>query len=319
MYKKEFDAIKKDFKAYLFWGEEPYYIQKYSQMVQEELEADENKMVSYFDEYDFNTAKNYLSQASLFGDRNLLIIKHEKALPKKELQELIAICNKTPNSFLIVEIYSNEGKKISSLFDKKHKSAHVRFFKIELSEAKRELLKFCKQKRIDIDSFALEHLLVMLDNNIQIAQKELEKLSILGQQIQIKDVDRLIYPLNPLSLEKLYIAIIKKEPIYELFQKIIEEEHNEMKILLGFENFIQQLFLFYSFIRLHGNIDSSQILGYKLPKQIESERVALAIKIKHYPRIFLLLQECELLLKTKTNIDKNATLLSYLIKIQALF
>lgn len=319
MYKKEFDAVQKDFNAYLFWGEEPYYIQKYSRIIQQQLDADENKMVLYYDEYDFTVAKNYLSQASLFGDRNLLIIKHEKSLPKKELQELIAICNKTPNSFLIVELYSNEGKKISSIFDKKHKSVHVRFFTIELQEAKRELLEFCKQKNIDIDSFALEHLLVTLDNNIQIAQKELEKLSISGQQIQIKDIDRLIYPLNPLSLEKLYIAIIKKEPIHELFQKIIEEEHNEMKILLGFENFLQQLFLFYSYIRLHGRADSASILGYKLPKQIESERVALAIKIKNYPKIFLLLQECELTLKTKTNIDKSTTLLSYLIKVQALF
>ena len=89
-----------------------------------------------------------------------------------------------------------------------------------------------------------------------------------------------------------------------------------MKILLGFQNFLRQLFLFSSYIRLHGQIDSKEILGYKLPPKIEAQRVQLAIKIKAYPQIFLELQECEYQLKTAQSIDKETLLFSCLIKIQ---
>ncbi|BCD61946.1 DNA polymerase III subunit delta [Nitratiruptor sp. YY08-26] len=318
MYKAEFEKTPKNFDAYLFWGEEPYFIEKYTQEMAQRI-GKENAMQLYFDEYDFEIAKNYLSQSSLFGDVNLLIIKHDKALPKKELSQLIAICNKNANSFFIYALFSTDGKKIASLFDKKHNAVNVRFFKAALHEAKKELQEFCQQKNIEIDTYALEHLLIMLENNIELAKSELLKLSINERAIETKDIDNLVYPITPLNLEKLYIAIIKKEPIEELFAQIIEEEQNEMKILLGFENFMQQLFLFYSYIRLHGNLDSSQILGYRLPRHIEEQRAALAMRIKNYPKIFLAMQTCELELKTKTNIDKSALLLSYLIKIQGLF
>ncbi len=319
MYKNEFDKSPKDFKCYLFWGEEHYLIEKYADSIAQKLGDTANAMRLYFDEYDFDTAKNYLSQSSLFADTNLLIVKHDKALSKKELEQLIDICQKNQNSYFIYALLSNEGKKISSLFDKKHQSVHVRFFPLSLYEAKKELMQYCQEKDIAIDNYALEHLLAMLQNDLQLAKSELQKLAIVASPIESKDIDRLVFPLTPLNLEKLYIAIIKKEPIEKLLAKMLEEEPNEMKILLGFENFLQQLFLFYSYIRLHGNLDSSKILGYKLPRHIEEERMQLAIRIKNYPKIFLNLQECEYLLKTKTDVDKSALLLSYLIKVQGLF
>ncbi|BAF70272.1 DNA polymerase III subunit delta [Nitratiruptor sp. SB155-2] len=319
MYKKEFDTQKKTYNAYLFWGDEPYFTQKYTKKTADSITPKENRLQLYFDEYDFEAAKNYLSQASLFGDTNLLIIKHDKALPKKEIETLIQLCNKNPNSFLIYQLDSNEGKKLETLFGPKNSAVHVRFFKPSLHEAKNELLHYAKEQNINIDSYSIEHLLATLQNNLSLAIQELAKLSLIEGPIGSKEIDALVFPLNPLKLEHLYKSIIKKEPIEEQLQKILEEEQNEMKILLGFENFLQQLFLFYSYIRLHGKSDSKAILGYKLPKQIEEERVQLAIRIKKYPEIFLLLQECELLLKTKTNIDKEAILFSYLIKIQALF
>ncbi len=318
MYKAEFDKSPKNFDAYLFWGEEPYFIDRYTEQIARQIGNGEALRL-YFDEYDFDTAKNYLSQASLFGDTNLLILKHDKALPKKELAQLLAICNKNANSYLIYALSSNDGKKIASLFDKKHNAVSVRVFRASLQEAKKELQQFCQENAIEVDYYALEHLLVMLENDISLAISELRKLSLLEGPIETKDIDNLIYPITPLNLEKLYIAIIKKEPIEELFAKMIEEEQNEMKILLGFENFMQQLFLFSSYIRLHGSFDSSKVLGYKLPKHIEEQRAALAMRIKNYPSIFLEMQRCELELKTKTNCDKSALLLSYLIKIQGLF
>ncbi|BCD67836.1 DNA polymerase III subunit delta [Nitratiruptor sp. YY09-18] len=318
MYKAQFDKHNKSHKAYLFWGEEPYYIQKYGQDTAQKI-GNENSMKLYFEEYDYESAKNYLSQASLFGDINLLHIKHDKALPKKELTSLLEICQKTPNSYLIYELYGSDGKKIANLFDAKHGGVHVRFFKPQLHEAKAELLSFAQQKNIPIDSFTIEHMLTLLDNNLSYALKELEKLSLLDRKIEPKDVDSLVYAINPLQLEKLYMAIIKKEPIHTYLEKILEEEQNEMRILLGLENFLQQLFMIYAYIRLHGSFDSSAVLGYKLPKRIEEERIALAMRIKKYPQIFLHLQDCELRLKTQSAIDKQGLLLSCLIKLQEYF
>ncbi len=319
MYKKEFDNTEKRFKSYLFWGEEPYYIERYTKNIADSITEVQNRLVQYFDEYNFEQAKNYLSQSSLFGDTNLLIIKHEKALPKKELQSLLEICTKNANSYLIFALQSSDGKKLAPLFSEKNQAVQVRFFKATPIEAKNELIRLANQLQVEIESFALDHLLATLDNNLSYAVQELKKLSLLKEKIGPKEIDTHVYALNPLKLESLYKSIIQKKPIEELFQKIMEEEQNEMKVLLGFENFLQQLFRFYAHIRLFGSSDSKEILGYKLPKQIEQKRVQLAIRIKNYPDIFLLLQECELKLKTKSSIDKEALLFSYLIKVQALF
>ncbi|MRI58186.1 MAG: DNA polymerase III subunit delta [Epsilonproteobacteria bacterium] len=318
MYKREFDRLKSTFDAYLFWGEEPYYIRRYAQKVANSLAPKEERLLLYYDEYDFERAKEYLGQNSLFGNRNLLYIKHDKALPKKELQTLIDLCRKNENSYLIYELVGQDGKKIAPLFAADHGAINVRFFKPSLHEAKEELAQRASDLGLQIDPFALQHLLILLDLNLDLAANELEKLSLLDQKIQSKDIDRLVYALTPLNLEKLYEAIILKEPLADLLQKLSQEEQNEMKILLGFESYMRQLFLFYTHMRLHANANSKEILGYKLPRQIEERRIRLAMRIKNYPEIFLTLQECEYQLKTQSNIDKASLLFSYLIKIQAL-
>ncbi len=320
MYKREFDKVQKEFKSYLFWGDEPYFIEKYATNTANRLCPKESRLTLYYDEFDYTLAKEYLGQSSLFGDTNLLVIRHEKALPKKEIESLIDICKKTPNSYLIYLLPSSaQGKKLASIFSAKKEAVDVRFFKASMSEAKMELGSYIKEIGLELEPYALEHLLTLLEGDLLLAKKEIEKLASLDRPVDVKEIDTLVNPLNPLNLEKLYIAIVKKEPIDELLKKIMDEEQNEMKILLGLQNYIQQLFLFYSYIRLHGSSDSKAILGYKLPAKIEEERVALCIKIKNYPKIFQMLQECEYLLKTKTSIDKESLLFSYLIKLQGLF
>ncbi len=320
MYKKEFESKLPNLraKALLLFGEESYFIKKYSSIVAEKIAAKEQRVVHYFEEYDFEGAKNYLSQASLFGDKNLYILKHSKPIAKRDLQALLEITKKSPNSYFIYELYGNEGKKIAPLFGEKNEAIHVRFFKASLQEAKSELAKFAQEIGLTISPSSIEHLLLLLDNNIEMGMRELEKLRSFSESVQNKEIDTLVYPLNPLNLEKLYLAIIEKKPIDTLLMQI-EQEQNEMKILLGLQNYIYQLFLFYTYIRLHGHVDSSKILGYKLPRFVEDERARVAMKIKNYPQIFLTLQECEYELKTRSNIDRSSTLLSYLIKLQALF
>lgn len=324
MYKKGIDELlQKGFnlKSILLYGDEPYYIRLYSKKIANLINpSNENILTYFFDEYSFEGAKNYLSQSSLFGDINLLIIKHDKSIPKKELDTLIEICNKNENSFLIYELYSNDAKRVSKSFTKKNRADVVRFFKPSLYEAKKIVDDFAKEKEIEIDEYSINHLLLSLDLNIELALNELEKISIKTKKIANKEIDELIYPLNALNLEKFYIDLLNKKPINEILLKMQEEEINEVRVILGLENFIQQLFMFSAYIRLHGRFNSVEVLGYRLPPQIERERISLAIKLKERQFLKLLktLQDSELYLKTKTNIDKKSYLFSSLIKIQAL-
>ncbi|WP_281950610.1 DNA polymerase III subunit delta [Nitrosophilus kaiyonis] len=324
MYKKALDELlNKGFnlKSTLLYGEEPYYINEYSKKIADIIDPQkDNRLIYYFDEYNFEGAKNYLSQSSLFGDINLLIIKHDKEIAKKEMDILIDLCIKNQNSFFIYELYSRDAKKISKSFSKNKQADFVRFFKPTLYEAKEIISNFAKQKGIQIDEFSINHLLLSLDLNLELAKKELEKISILTKNVGNKEIDELAYSLTPLNLEKFYIYLLEKKPINEILKNLEYEDINELKILLGFENFLQQLFMFHSFIKINGFFDSKEVLGYKLPPQIEKQRVALAMKLKErdFLNLFKELQNSELYLKTKTDIDRKSYLFSSLIKIQAL-
>jgi len=324
VYKKDIDnLLNKGFnlKSILLFGQEPYYIKEYSKKIADLLDPQkETRLVYYYDEYNFEGAKNYLSQSSLFGDTNIFILKHDKAIPKKELDTLIEICNKNENSYFIYEFYTDDGKKALKSFDKKKRADFVRFFKPSLYEAKNIISSFAKNSDININEYAINHLLLSLELDILMAINELKKISIKTKNIQNKDIDELLFPLAPLNLEKFYIDLLNKKGIKEILFKIEEEEINEIRVILGLQNFLQQLFMFHSYIKLNGRADSKEILGYKLPPSIEKERVSLAIKIKQeqFLKILKELQKSELYLKTKPNIEKKGYLFSTLIKIQAL-
>jgi DNA polymerase-3 subunit delta len=320
LYKNEFDKLLSKgvpAKSFLLWGAEPYYIQKYGERLRRLLDAGENSLVHYYDEYDFEQAKNYLSQASLFGDLNCYRLKTDKVLPAKELKALLDICHKTPNSYFIYELHSNDGNKIHTYFLQRDDATAVRFFEPKEHEAMSELRQIAQEKGVKIDEASLLHLLRLVEGKLSLAAKELEKLAIF-EEVGTKEIDRLVHSLAPLSMEKLYRAILAKEPLGVLLQKIEEEDIEVMPILLGFQRYLKELFLFYSSIRLHGKADSKAILGYKLPSFVEEERVRSCMRIKNYPEIFLTLQECEHALKTKTQIDQKTLLYSCLMKIQAL-
>ena len=320
LYKNEFDKLLAKglpAKSYLLWGAEPYYIQKYANLLRQLTEAGENALVHYYEEYDFEQAKNYLSQASLFGDCNCYCLKTEKLLPAKEIKALLEICKKTPNSYFIYELYSNDGSKIHSHFLQRSDATAVRFFEAKEHEALNELRHIANSYNMKIDDAALLHLLRVVEGKLSLAAKELEKLSIF-EEVGTKEIDRLVYSLSPLSMERLYKAILAKEPLAPLMQKMEEEDFEEMRLILGLQRYLKELFLFYSYIRLNGKADSKAILGYRLPPFVEEERVRSCMRIKNYPELFLTLQECEHTLKTKTQVDHRTLLYSCLMKIQAL-
>ena len=103
MYKRELDQKLQQAlpKALLLYGENSYLIDFYIEYYIRSLQAEEDRLSLYFDEWDFAQAKNYLSQSSLFGGTNLLIVKHEKRIPKKELDTLIALANKNSDNYFL--------------------------------------------------------------------------------------------------------------------------------------------------------------------------------------------------------------------------
>ena len=111
MYQSEFDknlqkgAISNSF---VFYGESLFLIDRYIKMLSNIEDA---SILNYNqDEYDFNSAKAHLSQASLFGGRNVLIIKTHKKVPKKELDELIELTKKQPGAYFIYGYYGVDHK-----------------------------------------------------------------------------------------------------------------------------------------------------------------------------------------------------------------
>jgi len=312
LYKQQFERVKKVYPSYLFWGEEFYYIQKYTKMLLDKLQA--TPLRYYYEEYDFNSISQTLKHSSLFGDKNLVILRSEKPIPKKELQTLLELAGRSSNH-LIYQLPSNEGKKIASLF-KEPLGIEVRFFPPNFYEAKEELQEYINLKQIKIEPKALDHLLYLVENDLSKAIRELEKVSF--EKITLERVQKEVYPLNPLNLDNFYLQLLKKVPLSKLLDGVFEQESSAIRILLGLETFIKKLFLFSTHQKLYNKVSSVEVLGYKLPPLLERELLALSRKIQNYSSIFSLLQECEFQLKKGNFFDPQALLIAYLIKLQEL-
>ena len=104
MYKNEFDnhlRQNKKFNAYMFYGQSTFLVEHYTSIVANSLGSKDEIEKLYFDEYDFKYAKDKLLQSSLFSSNNILLIKCEKKIPKKELDILISACNTNQDSTVI--------------------------------------------------------------------------------------------------------------------------------------------------------------------------------------------------------------------------
>jgi len=102
---------------------------------------------------------------------------------------------------------------------------------------------------------------------------------------------------------------------------LLEEGANEVYLINQITSFVWQLYMFNSFIKINGYINSSDILGYKLPKTIEDERAKLAIKFQpeDYLKILNYLFEIELKLKSSSNIDNDSFLQTSLRNFSTIF
>ena len=321
MYRKELDNLIRSgakIPAVMLYGESHFLIDHYIKIFSDIPDA--NVLSLYHDEYDFALAKAHLSQGSLFGGENLLIIKNEKKVPKRELDILLEQVKKNPDNTLIYAYYGTDMKTSAKAFNKKSGGIEVRMFPPFASEAKTMLIQEAQRQGVPLDGYSATHLIDSQNGDLGLAFNELSKLKILGRAVTTKDIDTLVYGVGEVKMDQFINHVLAKKEFKEELQHIMESGEDEIRIITSLSAHVSQLYLFYANIKINGIADSRAILGYKLPKNIENERAQQSIRLKQaqYDDILNLLLETELKMKSSGGMDKGALLLATLIKLQSL-
>jgi DNA polymerase-3 subunit delta len=304
-------------RAMALFGESHFLIDRYAAKLAKIEGA--SVLSLYHDEYDFNTAKAHLSQGSLFGDQNLLIIKHDKKLPKSELDTFVELVGKNEDNTFIYCYMGEDVKGADTAFKGAH-TGSVRFFNPYANEARAIILQEAKEIGLHLDSSAAFHLLEMQNNDLSLACNELSKLLILNKPITMKEIDEQVFGLSEIKIDQFITQVIEKKEFLPSLRHLLESGEDEIRLLTGISAFLTQLYLFNTAIKIHGVADSALVLGYKLPGFIEKERAALSIKItpEAYKKGLNLLLDTELKMKSVGSPDQEALLLSSLLKLQSL-
>ena len=322
MYKREFENLLNSNrlpKTILFYGECNYQNNYFSSKIIENwADPSDEKLLLYYDEYDFTTAKNHLSQSSLFGGQNVVIVKSDKAIPKKELDLLVGLCEKSENSFFLFQ-YFGDSKKAATIA-KSFKKSFVRFFKPNLSEALSLLHIKAKEVGLNINGYTLQHLYLLHLEDLSLCVNEFEKLLLFNKEIHSVDVDRVVFGLGSVGLDGFVEKLLKNEDIKKSFITLSQNGGaDEIKIINSIQSYLSQLLLFHIYIKIHGTFNARAILGYPLPPQLAKLRAdhSIRINMQSYKEMLEHLAKTELALKKVKNLDKNSYLISALIKLQA--
>lgn len=322
MYKRDFENLLNSNrlpKSMLFYGECNYQNSYFSdRVIKNWSKPDDEILLLHYDQYDFTTAKNHISQSSLFGGQNIVIIKSDKAIPKKELDILVGLCEKNDNSFLLFQ-YFGDSKKATSIA-KSFKKSFVRFFKPNLGEALSLLNLKAKEVGLNINSYTLQHLYMLHLEDLALCVNEFEKLALFNREIHSADIDRVVFGLGTVGLDSFVEKLLKKEDMKDSFLVLSESgEADEIRVINSIQSYLSQLLLFHMYIKMNGTFDARAILGYPLPPQLAKQRADHSIRIdmQSYKNMLEHLVKSELTLKKMKNIDKNAYLISSLIKLQS--
>ena len=300
-------------KNFIFFGESHFLIEHYIKKISDIEDA--NILTLYHDEYNFSIAKSHISQASLFGGKNVLIIKNDKKIPKKELEQLFEISNKGDN--IVLFGYFGDDYKIYASGFKNLNVASVRFFHPRLNESLSIIENIAIDKGLKIDRYIISHLFELQNHNLELTINELDKLTIYkDKELTIKDVDSLVYGMGEIGLNDFLKKLALKEDITDGLQNLLEHGEDEVRILNSIASFFTELNLFNIYIRDNGVVNPKDILGYIPPKFVVDEKANLSMRIKpnQYKKIFEALIDAELDIKLYKG-DKSSVLYSVIFKI----
>jgi len=322
MYQQEFEKLLREGlpNIVLLYGENSFFLDYYRKHYINHLNAKEELLEQLYDTYNFEQARSYLSQGSLFGGTNLYILRSNKKVPKKELDTLIENTKRNPGNYFLYlfEGSTRDAKTLISSFGKKNSAISIRFFEANYRQANEFAGRIVREKGVNISPYALNYLLTTLNFNMALIEKELEKLAILNEPIEVSHIDSLVYSTAPLAVEKAIISLFKKEDVTDTIEHLIDLGEDVFALLRAIQRFLQQLFLFNAYIRLHGAPNSKEILGYQLPKFIEEERASLANRIKPATllKIYQILLSAELTIKKSSASQKETLFYAALINVR---
>ncbi|MEA3290073.1 MAG: DNA polymerase III subunit delta [Campylobacterota bacterium] len=312
MYKNQFDKELSSgitYNAYMFYGQCDYLVESYSNNVAQKLSQGDEIYKVYFDEYDFKECSNYLSQSSLFSSSNILMIKTNKKIPKKELDELVSLCSTNPDSFLIVSCTGDtDFKTMAKSFTKKTSGVEVRFYQPYDNEAITILKEEAQKQNLQCGIGELQYLYNMHQKDLSLCVNDLGKLAILKEPISINVINTQCFGMGGVSLDEFFIKLFTAQRINKDIYMLLEEGMNEINLINQTTSFIQQLFNINSYLKLYGQLNIKEIWGYPLPAKIANERAAVAIKFKQEKllEILVFFQNLELELKTNSSLDMNS-------------
>ena len=321
MYKSELDKHIQNnslSNSFVLFGESSFLIDTYAKQLTNIEDA--SILNYYYDEYDFNSAKAHLSQASLFGGQNVLIIKSEKKVPKKELDILIEYCEKNQDNLFVYAYYGSDHKTYNNKKTfAKSSTMSVRFFNPNQGEAIFALSQIAKQKQVNIDNYTITHLLQIHNGDVALSSNEIDKFRAYDRAITTKDVDNLVFGLAQINIDDLIKKILNKKDFKDDLQNILEHGEDEIRIITAITSYITGLYMFNIYIRVNGTPNALEILGYPAPKFVVDEKASQSLKLKpnSYYKLHELLLSSELKMKS-SHVDKSAILLSTLIRVQQL-
>lgn len=325
MYKNEFDnSLKqgKKYKAYMFYGQSIFLIEQYSLAIAQMYGQNDEIEKLYFDDYDFKYAKDKLLQSSLFSSNNVLLIKTEKKIPKKELDALVDAVNINPDSTLIVACMGDSDfKTMESSFSPNKNAVFVRFFQPTDIEALKFLEYEANMLNIKFEPNALNHLYFMHKNDLSLCVNDLKKLAILDKTITINLIDANCFGIGTVNFEDFLHDLLSGKDISDDLNLILEEGMNEIYLLNQVTSFVQQLFMISSYARTIGQPNPKEILGFIPPKNVWDKKSKLAINTKPevFQNILEYLLNMELDFKTSKIENQNLYLQASLRKFTVLF
>ncbi|NPA87327.1 MAG: hypothetical protein GXO01_01355 [Epsilonproteobacteria bacterium] len=263
MYKKDFDKLAQYPHFLLFYGNE-FYLQEYEKIIQEKFK-NANILKMYYDEYDFEIAKTHLNETSLFGGESVLIIKHNKIPPNID-----KLKKYTKNSYLFFFYYGNKRPEV---FGKNF----VRFFEPNLRDKVELINKIANEKKVNITQEAKLFLAKSIEPSF--LRSEIEKLSLYSDNIDVDVVKELVFIYKEESFEDLIVSILRGEDFFEKLNTMLEIVDFK-RIIPAIIRYVRDLYSYNLYIKKTGLSSLEGFLGYKLPFDIEKQRVDLAVRLK---------------------------------------
>ena len=325
MYKNEFDNYlkqNKKFKAYMFYGQSIFLIEQYTLVIAQSLGNSDEIEKLYFDDYDFKYVKDKLLQSSLFSSNNIVLIKTDKKIPKKEVDSLIEAANLNPDSTVIFACLGDgDFKTMEASFSLKTNSVAVRFFLPTDIEAIKFLEFEAKMLNMRVEPSALNHLYFMHKNDLALCVNDMKKLSIFDEVITTHIVDTHCFGIGAVNFEDFLHDLLSGKDISSDLSLLLEEGMNEIFLLNQVTSFVQQLFMISSYARTIGQPNPKEILGFIPPKNVWEKKSKLAINKKPevFQEILEYLLNIELEFKSSKIDDQSLYLQASLRKFTVLF